>query len=130
VFAEALLQADDVDRAERMVWEALEVIGTSRNRLFEAEAHRLAGACLAARGGDAAAEAASKLLHAIQIADRQGAIAFRLRAATTLARLWRNQNCKNQARDLLRSIYDQFTEGFTTADIQDAKAILDDLEAS
>jgi class 3 adenylate cyclase/predicted ATPase len=128
VFAEALLKAGEVNRAQQVVQEALEVITTSRNRLFEAEAHRLAGACHAARGGQAIAEAARRLLQAIETADRQGALAFKLRATTNLARLWPDQDRRGEARDLLRQIYGQFTEGFDTPDLRDAKTLLDELD--
>ncbi len=126
VFAEALLKAGEVDRAQQIVQESLDVITTSRNRLFEAEAHRLLGACLASRGAEIG-EAEKWLLQAIETADRQGALAFKLRAATSLALLWRSQNRQGEAHDLLRQIYDQFTEGFATPDLRDAKTLLDEL---
>jgi predicted ATPase len=129
VFAEALLKVGEVDRAQQVVQEALDVIADSRNRLFEAEAHRLLGGCLASRGAEIA-EAEKRLLQAIETADRQGALAFKLRAATSLARLWRDQNRQDQAHDLLRPIYNQFTEGFSTPDLKDAKSLLDGLNAS
>jgi predicted ATPase len=95
--------------------------------LFEAEAYRLSGACLAYQGGNEAAEAERLLLQAIDTAGQQGALAFKLRAATTLARLWRDQNQTGSARDLLSNIYDQFTEGYETPDLREAKTLLDDL---
>lgn len=128
VFAEALLKAGKIDRAQQIVQEAIHVIMTSRNRLFEAEAHRLAGACLAARGSDATAEAARLLFQAIETADRQGALAFKLRAATDLARLWQDQDRPREARDLLQQIHGQFTEGLDTPDLNEAKMLLDELD--
>jgi class 3 adenylate cyclase/predicted ATPase len=129
VFAEALLKAGEPDRAQQLVQEALDCITTSRNRLFEAEAHRLSGACLASRSGQTA-EAEKRLLQAIETAERQGALAFKLRAATNLARLWRDQNRRGEAHDLLSPVYNQFTEGFDTPDLKDAKALLAELEAT
>ena len=129
VFAEALLKAGEVDRAQHVVQEALDCIMTSHNRLFEAEAHRLSGACLASRGSDQIEEAERRLSQAIETADRQGALAFKLRAATNLARLWSDQNRRAKAHELLRPIYNQFMEGLDTPDLKDAKALLDDLEA-
>jgi predicted ATPase len=129
VFAEALLKAGEPDRAQQFVQEAIDCISTSRNRLFEAEAHRLSGACLAARS-DQTAEAETRLLQAIETAERQGALAFKLRAATNLARLWRDQNRRGQAHDLLLPVYNQFTEGFDTPDLKDAQALLAELEAT
>jgi predicted ATPase len=94
--------------------------------LFEAEAYRLSGACLAHQG-DSAAEAERLLLRAIDTAEQQGALAFKLRAATTLARLWRDQNRTGSALDLLSKTYDQFTEGHDTSDLKEARALLDEL---
>jgi predicted ATPase len=130
VFAEALLKAGELDRALQVVQEALDCITISRNRLFEAEAHRLSGAGLALRGGDHIPEAETRLLQAIETADRQGALAFKLRAATNLARIWHDQNRRGEAHNLLSQIYRQFTEGLDTPDLKDAKALLDDLGAA
>jgi predicted ATPase len=102
-------------------------MATSRSRLFEAEAYRLSGACLAYQGDSEAAEAETLLLRAIDTAEQQGALAFKLRAGTTLARLWRDQNRKEAARDLLAQIYDQFKEGHATPDLREARALLDEL---
>ena len=130
VFAEALLKAGEPDHAQQVVQEALDCITTSRNRLFEAEAHRLSGLCLAIRGGDRIAEAETRLLQAIETSDRQGALSFKLRAATNLGRIWRDQNRRREARDLLSQIYDRFTEGLDSPDLKDARALLDDLETA
>jgi class 3 adenylate cyclase/predicted ATPase len=130
VFAEALLKAGEPDRAHQIVQEALDCITSSRNRLFEAEAHRLSGLCLAVLGGGRIAEAETRLLQAIETSDRQGALSFKLRAATNLGRVWRDQNRRREAHNLLSQVYSQFTEGFDTPDLEDARALLDDLEAS
>jgi predicted ATPase len=130
VFAEALLKSGEPDRAKQVVQEALDWITTSRNRLFEAEAHRLSGLCLATRGGDQIVEAETRLLQAIETSDRQGALSFKLRAATSLARLWRDQNRREEARHLLAQVYERFTEGLDTPDLKDARALLDDLETA
>lgn len=127
VFAEALLKAGEPDRAQQVVQEALDCITTSRNRLFEAEAHRLLGVCLAARGGGIT-EAETRLLQAIETSERQGALSFNLRAATSLGRVWRDQNRRSEARNLLSQVYGRFTEGLDTPDLKDARALLDDLE--
>ena len=65
---------------------------------------------------------------AINIAQSQQAKSFELRATTSLARLWQQQGKRTEARELLAPIYGWFTEGFDTADLQDAKALLDELE--
>ena len=64
-----------------------------------------------------------------QKATRQSAKLYELRAATSLARLWRDQGKRNEARDLLAPIYGWFTEGFDTPDLKEAKALLDELAA-
>jgi len=69
-------------------------------------------------------------LQAIETSDRQGALFFKLRAATSLGRVWRNQNRRREAHDLLSQVYDRFTEGLDTPDMKDARALLDDLEAA
>jgi predicted ATPase len=73
------------------------------------------------------AEAASALQQAVEIARRQQAKSLELRAATSLARLWADQGKRSQARDLLSPVYGWFTEGFETADLKDAKALLEQL---
>ena len=65
--------------------------------------------------------------HAIVIARDQAAKMWELRAATSLARLWRDQGRRAEAHDLLAPVYGWFTEGFETADLKDAKALLDEL---
>jgi class 3 adenylate cyclase/predicted ATPase len=127
VFAEALLNAGEPDHAQEVVQEALQCITTSRKCLFEAEAHRLSGLCLAIRGGDRIAEAETRLLQAIETAGRQDALSFKLRAATALARIWRDQSRRREARNLLSPVYDLFSEGFDTPDLREASALLDDL---
>jgi predicted ATPase len=77
------------------------------------------------RGDLAEAEAAYR--HAIEVAQRQQAKSWELRAATGLARLWQGQGKRGEARDLLAPVYAWFTEGFDTADLKDAKALLDEL---
>jgi predicted ATPase len=78
-------------------------------------------------GGPADA-AAARYHRAPAIAREQGARSFELGAATSLARLWREQGKRAEARDLLAPVYGWFTEGFDTRDLQDAKRLLDDLE--
>jgi len=76
--------------------------------------------------GDAAV-AEGHFRQALDWARRQGALSWELRCATSLARLWRNQARSNEAREPLAPVYDRFTEGFDTADLKAAKALLDDL---
>ena len=86
------------------------------------------GELLSATGDPDAAEA--NYLQALAIAKRQSAKFWELRAATTLARLWRDQGKRQQARDLLAPVYGWFTEGFETLDLKEAKTLLEQLSAS
>jgi predicted ATPase len=74
-------------------------------------------------------EVQSSLEFAIQVARRQGAKSLELRATTSLARLLRDTNRRDEARVMLAEIYHWFTEGFDTHDLKDAKALLDELSA-
>jgi predicted ATPase len=130
VFAEGLLKAGELDQAQQVLEETLDRITSSGNCLFEAELHRLMGTCLGNRGGDRLAEAETLLLKSLETSEQQDALSFKLRAATSLARLWRDHNRHGDAHDLLSQVYQRFTEGFDTPDLKDARALLDDLEAS
>jgi predicted ATPase len=77
--------------------------------------------------GSRAEEVESALRTALRIADEQGAFLLKLRAVTSLARLWRDQGKVQQARELLAPVYGWFTEGFDTCDLKEAKALLEEL---
>jgi predicted ATPase len=96
-------------------------------RYFEAEIHRLKGALLLQQSSDSQAEAETCFHHALDIARNQQARSLELRAATSLARLWQQQRKRQEAHDLLAPVYAWFTEGFDTADLQEAKALLEAL---
>ena len=96
-------------------------------RWFEAERHRLRGELLLALSADYQAEAETWLRQALAIAHRQQVKSLELRAAMSLARLWQQQGKRAEARELLAPVYGWFTEGFNTADLQEAKALLDEL---
>jgi predicted ATPase len=87
-----------------------------------------AGRRPAAAGRAGSGDAELCLLEAIRIAQRQGARSLELRAATSLSRLWANTGKVSEAHALLSAIYDWFTEGFDTADLSDAKTLLEQLE--
>jgi predicted ATPase len=98
-----------------------------QERFYEAEFYRLEGELLLAQSGDRLAEAASCFQHALTIARHQQARWWELRAAMSLARLWQQQGKRQDAYDLLAPIYGWFTEGFDTADMQEARAMLEEL---
>jgi predicted ATPase len=108
--------------------EALTLVDTTDERWYESELHRLKGALLLQQSSDNHAEAETCFHHALAIARNQDAKSFELRAATSLAKLWHQQGKRQEAHDLLAPVYHWFTEGFDTADLKDAKALLDELE--
>jgi predicted ATPase len=109
--------------------EALALVDKTGERWCESELYRLKGALLLQQSSDNQAEAETCFHHALDIAQNQQAKSFELRAASSLARLWCQQGKRQEAHDLLAPVYGWFTEGFDTADLQDAKALLEELEA-
>jgi predicted ATPase len=97
------------------------------DRWWEAEVSRLRGVLLLRQTGTPQAEAETWLQRALDVARRQQAKSLELRAAMSLARLWQQQGKQAEAYDLLAPIYGWFTEGFDTADLQEAKALLAEL---
>ena len=111
-----------------VVEEALTKIAASGERWPEADLHRVKGELLLQEGAPAQArEAEASLRHALHVARGQQAKLPELRAALRLSRLWQQQGKREDAFELLAPIYGWFTEGFDTADLQDAKALLDEL---
>ena len=107
--------------------EALAVVEETNARAFEAEVHRTKGELLLANGSSNAMHAEQSFRTAIEVARRLKAKGWQLRATTSLARLLRDTNRRGEARAMLGGIYDWFTEGFDTADLKDAKALLEEL---
>jgi predicted ATPase len=103
------------------------LIEQQEERWWEAEVHRLRGVLLLRQPGTPQAEAEPWLQRALDVARRQEAKSLELRAAMSLARLWQQQGKRAEAYDLLALIYGWFTEGFDTADLQEAKALLEEL---
>jgi predicted ATPase len=110
-----------------LLTEALTLTDRTGERWYEAELYRLRGALLLQQSLDHQADAATCFAQAIAIAQNQQAKSFELRTATSLARLWQSQGKRQEAYDLLAPVYGWFTEGFDTADLKDAKALLDEL---
>jgi TOMM system kinase/cyclase fusion protein len=104
--------------------EALTLADTRGERWYESETYRLKGALLLQQNSDNQAEVENCFHQAIAIAQNQQAKSLELRAATSLARLWQSQGKRDEARQLLSDVYNWFTEGFDTADLKDAKALL------
>ena len=115
------------DDAWRCIGEALMAIETTKEKWCEAEVHRMAGE-ISLRGLEReAGKAEANFERALEVARRQKAKSWELRAATSMARLWRDQGKRDEARDLLAPVYGWFTEGFDTLDLKEAKALLGEL---
>ena len=128
VLAEIYMNAGQVETAWDTANEALAAVAESHKIWWEGEIHRVKGTILNAQGGSKDLDAEYAYRKAIDIAQSQNAKGWELRAATSLARLWGKQGARQKAYDLLSPIYDWFTEGFDTADLKDAKALLEELK--
>jgi predicted ATPase len=126
ILADVLGRLGRTDEALAVVADAIELAGRTGLRYWDAELHRLKGSLLVQGGADRDAE--SCFHEALAIARRQEAKALELRAAMSLARLWRDRPRVADARALLTDVYAWFTEGFGTPDLVDAKALLAEME--
>jgi DNA-binding SARP family transcriptional activator/predicted ATPase len=125
LLAEAQASTGQVEEGLSTLAEALALVGETGERYYEAEIHRLVGELLLMQGNEAEAE--TSFQYAIEVARRQQARSWELRATTSLARLWQKQGREEEARQVLAEIHGWFTEGFDTPDLREAKALLDEL---
>jgi predicted ATPase len=116
-----------LEAGQNAIAEAFAFADESGERWWEADLHRLEGELLLARSTPNSGNAEACFHRALEVARQQSARAFELRAATSLARLWADGGRRIEAHDLLAPVYDWFTEGFDTADLKDARALLDEL---
>jgi predicted ATPase len=128
LLAEAMESTGQVDEGLRVLAEALVAIEASGRYELLAEAYRLQGALLRRQTVPEPARAEACFQQALVIARRQQAKSWELRAAVSLSRLWQQQGKHAEARTLLAPVYGWFTEGFDTADLQEARVLLDELE--
>jgi predicted ATPase len=133
VLADAYRQTGQAEHGLAIITEALTFIEETDERWWEAEVHRVKGELVLIQGSQDDSQngnvstAVNCFQTALNIARRQEARSLELRAATSLARLWQQQDKIAEARDLLASVYHWFTEGFDTTDLKDAKALLNEL---
>jgi predicted ATPase len=127
LFAETYGIMGEPERGLAALAEALTLADTTGDRWYEPESHRLKGELLLAQSRDNHTEAETCFQQAMATAQKQSAKSLELRATTSLARLWQQQGKRQEAHDLLAPVYGWFTEGFDTADLKDAKALLDEL---
>ena len=127
--ARAYAELGQFDDAWRCIGEAMTAVETTKERWFEAEVNRIAGEIALKSPEPDAAKAEAYFEHALAVARQQQAKSWELRAAMSMARLWRDQGKRDEARDLLAPVYGWFTEGFDTLDLKEAKALLDELSS-
>ena len=127
ILAKGHAQFDHFDHAWICIDEAIAAVEATGERWNEADVHRIAGEIALMLPARDTAEAQTHFERAIEIARAQQARFWELRAATSLARLWRDQGRRVEAHDLLAPVYCWFTEGFDTLDLKEAKALLDEL---
>ena len=138
--AQAYAQGSQATEGFTALAEARALVEKNAERWYEAEIYRLQGELtlqskvqspkpvLSIVEGSNVEEEAEACFHkALEVAHKQEAKSLELRAATSLARLWQQQGKVAEARDLLAPVYNWFTEGFDTADLKDAKALLEAL---
>jgi predicted ATPase len=127
LLAEALALAGKIDEGLAALDDGLAKAVASGQRGWDAEIHRLRGGLTGRLPYPDLAKAEASFRTALAIACEQGTRGYELRAAASLARLWREQGRRTEARDLLAPVYGSFTEGFDTADLKEAKRLLDEL---
>ena len=129
LMAEAYAQAGQHEVGLTLLSEALTGISERRECWREADLHRLKGELMLLQDSANASEAETCFQKALDVSRHQQAKSLELRAATSLARLWQQQGKPRQAHELLAPVYDWFTEGFDTADLIEAKHLLNELSA-
>ena len=123
------MELSQFNEAWRCIDDAKTAIDATKERVWEAEVNRIAGEIALMSSQPDAAKAEACFERALAVAREQQAKSWELRAAMSMARLWRDQGKRDEARDLLAPVYGWFTEGFDTLDLKEAKALLDGLHA-
>ncbi len=127
--ARAYSELGQLENAWRLIGDAIMRIEATGESWFEAEVHRIAGEIALKSPDMDTAKAEAYFDRALMIAREQQAKSWELRAAMSMARLWRDQGKREEARDLLAPVYGWFTEGFETLDLKEAKALLEQLSS-
>ena len=125
----AYVELGQFNDAWRRIGEMMTAVQTTKESWWEADLHRIAGEVALKSPEPDAAKAEAYFERALAVARQQQAKSLELRAAMSMARLWRGQGKPQQARELLAPVYGWFTEGFDTLDLKEAKALLDELVA-
>jgi predicted ATPase len=125
--ARAYAELGQFDDASGCIRKAMTAVEATKERWNAAEVHRIAGEIALKSQQPDGAKAEACFERALSVARQQQAKSWELRAAMSMARLWRDQGKRDEARDLLAPVYGWFTEGFDTRDLKEAKALLDEL---
>ena len=125
--AQAHAQTGHFDDAWRCIHEAMTAVEATKERWHQADIARMAGEIALKSPTPDAAKAEAYFERALTVARSQQAKSWELRAAMSMARLWRDQGKRDEAHDFLAPVYGWFTEGFETLDLKEAKALLDEL---
>jgi predicted ATPase len=125
--AKAYADLGQFDEASRYIGEAMTAVDTTKERWWEADIYRMAGEIALMSSEPDAARAEAYFEGALAVARQQQAKSWELRAAMSMARLWRDQGKPQQGRELLAPVYGWFTEGLDTLDLKKAKALLETL---
>jgi predicted ATPase len=121
------METGEYPEAMTLISEALQGVGATGEGFWTPELHRSRGLVLLAQ--NKLAEGEASIRQALELSHRQQEKSWELRAATSLARLWGEQGRRAEANELLAPVYGWFTEGFDTADLKEAKALLESLDA-
>jgi predicted ATPase len=127
--AKAFADLGRLDEAERCLAEAMAEMNTTKEVIHEAEVNRIAGEIALMSPKPDTGKAEAYFERALAVARQQQAKSWELRAAMSMAQLWRDQGKRDEARELLAPVYGWFTEGFDTRDLKEAKSLLDELTA-
>ena len=127
--AKAHAELGQLDEAWHCIADAISAVEKTKETWCEAEVHRIAGEIALKSPERDPVKAQASFDRALAIARQQQARSWELRAATSMARLWRDQGKPQQARELLAPVYGWFTEGFDTHDLKEAKSLLEELAA-
>jgi predicted ATPase len=127
LLARAYGELGQFDEACRHIGEAITAVETTKETWYEADVHRTAGEIALMSPKRDAEKAEACFERALAVARAQQAKSWELRAAISMARLWRERGKRDQAREILAPVYGWFTEGFDTLDLKQAKALLDEL---
>jgi predicted ATPase len=123
----ACAELGEFNEAWSYIDEAMTTVETTKETWYEAEFHRIAGEIALMSPERDAVRAEACFERALAVARSQQAKSFELRAAMSMARLWRDQAKRDEAKELLAAVYGWFAEGFETFDLKQAKALLDEL---